>query len=155
MEAGTNRFNAARALLERHATTDASRTAAIGYCFGGGIVLHMARIGSDLRGVASFHGSLGTTTPAEPGSVSARVLVAHGADDLFVPAAELEAFKQEMTDAGVDMKFIAYPGAIHSFTNPGATALGEKFDLPLAYNETADAKSWAELDAFLRDVFAD
>ena len=155
MEAGTNRFNAAKALLEQHATTDASRTAAIGYCFGGGIVLHMARIGSDLRGVASFHGSLGTTTPAEPGSVSARVLVAHGADDPFVPAAELEAFKQEMTDAGVDMKFIAYPGAIHSFTNPGATALGEKFDLPLAYNETADAKSWAELDAFLRDVFAD
>lgn len=155
MEAGTNRFNAAKALLERHATTDASRTAAIGYCFGGGIVLHMARIGSDLRGVASFHGSLGTTTPAEPGSVSAGVLVAHGADDPFVPAAELEAFKQEMTDAGVDMKFIAYPGAIHSFTNPGATALGEKFDLPLAYNETADSKSWAELDAFLQDVFAD
>jgi len=155
MESGTSRFNAAKALLERHATTDASRTAAIGYCFGGGIVLHMARIGSDLRGVASFHGSLGTTAPAEPGSVSARVLVAHGADDPFVPAAELEAFKQEMTDAGVDMKFIAYPGAVHSFTNPGATALGEKFDLPLAYNETADAKSWAELDAFLQDVFAD
>ena len=63
--------------------------------------------------------------------------------------------KQEMTDAGVDMTFIAYPGAIHSFTNPGATALGEKFDLPLAYNETADANSWAELDVFLQDVFAD
>ena len=155
MDAGTERFNAARTLLEQHETTDASATAAIGYCFGGGVVLHMARIGTDLKGVASFHGSLGTATPAEPGSVRTRLLVAHGADDPFVPAAELEAFKQEMANAGVDMKFIAYPGAKHSFTNPGATALGEKYNLPLVYNETADTASWAELDVFLKDVFAE
>jgi len=155
MEAGTNRFNSAKALLQQHAATDASRIAAIGYCFGGAIVLHMARFGVDVKGVASFHGSLGTQAPAEPGLVRARSLVAHGADDPFVPAEEVATFKREMADAGVDLKFIAYPGAVHAFTNPGATALGEQFDLPLAYNEAADTQSWAELEVFLREVFAD
>jgi len=155
MSAGESRFRAARKLLEEHATTDVSRTAAVGYCFGGGIVLHMARLGADLKGVASFHGTLATATPAEAGSVSAKLLVAHGADDPFVPAAELEAFKREMADAGADIKFIAYPGAVHAFTNPAATAMGEKHNLPLAYNETADTESWAELKSFLRDVFTE
>lgn len=155
MEAGTERFKAAKAVLARHASTDASRIAAIGYCFGGAVVLHMARYGLDLKGVASFHGSLGTTTPAGAGAVRARVLVAHGADDPFVPADEVETFKQEMLDAGVDMKFVAYPGAVHAFSNPGATALGEQFDLPLAYNAAADRQSWAELEVFLRQVFSD
>ncbi len=154
MEAGTNRFKAAKSLLEEHASTDASRIAAIGYCFGGDIVLHMARLGMDLKGVASFHGGLGTQTPAEPGRVRAKVLVAHGADDPFVPPAEIETFKQEMADAGVDMKFIVYPDAVHAFTNPAATAMGKKFDLPLAYNEVADRESWVELEMFLQDVFA-
>ncbi len=154
MDAGTRRFNAAKVLLEQHASTDASMIAAIGYCFGGGVVLHMARIGTDLKGVASFHGSLATRSPAEPGRVRAKILVAHGADDPFVSPAELEAFKQEMIAAGVDMKLVVYPGARHAFTNPGATALGEKYDLPLVYNETADAESWAELTTFLQDVFA-
>ena len=155
MSAGESRFRAARQLLEEHATTDVSRTAAVGYCFGGGIVLHMARLGTDLKGVASFHGTLATATPAEAGSISAKLLVAHGADDPFVPAAELEAFKQEMADAGADMIFIAYPGAVHAFTNPAATAMGEKYSLPLAYNETADTESWAELKSFLQDVFTE
>ena len=154
MEAGTNRFKAAKSLLEEHTSTDASRIAAIGYCFGGDIVLHMARLGMDLKGVASFHGGLGTQTPAEPGRVRAKVLVAHGADDPFVPPAEIETFKQEMADAGGDMKFIVYPDAVHAFTNPAATAMGKKFDLPLAYNEVADRESWVELEMFLQDVFA-
>ena len=155
MSAGESRFRVARKLLEEHATTDASRTAAIGYCFGGGIVLHMARVGTDLKGVASFHGTLATATPAEAGGVSAKLLVAHGADDPFVPAAELEAFKQEMADAGADMKFIAYPGAVHAFTNPAATAMGEKHGLPLAYNEAADTESWVELKSFLQEIFTE
>ena len=155
MSVGESRFRAARMLLEEHATTDASRTAAIGYCFGGGIVLHMARLGADLKGVASFHGTLATATPSEAGSISTKLLVAHGADDPFVPEDEVEAFKQEMAEAGADMKFIAYPGAVHAFTNPAATAMGEKHGLPLAYNETADTESWAELESFLREVFTE
>jgi len=155
METAQARFEAARVLLEGHETTDATKTAAIGYCFGGGVVLHMARIGTDLDGVASFHGSLGTETPAAPGVVQSKILVLHGADDPFVPAEALEAFKKEMADAGADMKFIAYPDTVHSFTNPAATEIGEKFELPLRYREAADKASWAELDAFLTVLFAD
>jgi dienelactone hydrolase len=153
MEASTRRFAAAQKLLEDHATTDGSKTAAIGYCFGGSVVLHMARVGLDLDGVASFHGSLSTKAPAQAETVKAKVLVCHGADDPLVPAKDVEAFRQEMADAGVDLKFVAYPGAVHAFTNPGATALGEKFKLPVAYNSDADLASWAELQDFLTGLF--
>ena len=153
MDVGVERFRAARRLLEEHATTDGSRTAAIGYCFGGAVVLHMARLGEDLAGVASFHGDLSTQSPAEPGSIQARILVLHGADDPFVTAEQVEAFEAEMAAAGADMKFVAYPGAVHSFTNPGATALGEQFGMPLAYQREADEQSWAELELFLEQSF--
>lgn len=154
MPAGEARFRAAMKLLHEHATTDPGRTAAIGYCFGGGVILHMARIGVDLAGVASFHGSLATSSPAQPGAVKARVLVLHGAADPFIPDEHVDAFKAEMDSAGVDYEFIAYEGAVHGFTNPGATALGEQFELPLAYDAAADAASWAELDRFLKELFA-
>ncbi len=153
MEAGTARFVAARDILESHPTTIDSKTAAIGYCFGGNIVLQMARKGMDLDGVASFHGNLSTQNPAQPGAVKAPMLVMHGADDPFVPAEQVEAFRQEMDAAGADMTFIAYPGAVHAFTNPGADELGKAHGLPLAYNAQADEQSWAELETFLEDVF--
>ncbi len=147
------RFLAAKALLENHSTVKADDIAAIGYCFGGGTVLAMAREGVKLDGVASFHGSLGTNEPAQSGAVKTRILVLHGADDPFVPTEQVAAFKQEMENAGVDYKFIAYPGAKHSFTNPGADAVGAKFNLPLQYNAEADTKSWAELQTFLKQIF--
>ena len=154
MQAGKARFIAAQNLLQNHATTDATKTAAIGYCFGGGIVLNMARMGLDLDGVASFHGSLATKMPAQPGDIKAKVLVLHGGSDPFVPAEQIEAFKKEMADAKADMELIVYPEAVHAFTNPGATAMGKEFDLPLAYNEDADKKSWGELEKFLNNLFA-
>lgn len=155
MESGTERFMAAREVLQNNAMTDPQKIAAIGYCFGGAVVLHMARSGLDLDAVASFHGSLGTSSPAVPGAIKARILVAHGADDPFVPPAEVDAFKAEMTVAGADLTFIAYPGALHSFTRPGATEIGERFDMPLRYNEAADHASWAELQTFLAESFRD
>ncbi len=148
------RFRAARSVLENHPSSDPRRTAAIGYCFGGAVVLHMARSGTDLAGVASFHGNLSTRSPARPGAVKAGVLVLHGADDPFVPPDQVAAFKREMAGAGAAMKFVAYPGAVHSFTNPDATRRGQEFDLPLAYDADADRQSWAELDAFLQRVFS-
>lgn len=148
------RFEAAQAVLHSHATTDPSRTAAIGYCMGGTIALEMARAGLDLRGVGSFHGTYGTANRAQPGAVKAGVLVCHGADDSFSSPEEIEAFQKEMADAGVSLEFLSYPGALHAFTNPGATEVGKKFDLPLAYNEEADTKSWAALETFLTRVFA-
>jgi len=148
------RFAAAMAFLKKQHTTDPARIAAIGYCFGGGIVLNMARQGADLKGVASFHGSLAAVKPAQPGGVRAKILVLHGADDKFVTPEQIEAFKKEMKDAGADMTFIAYPGAIHSFTNPDADRYAKKFELPLGYNAEADKKSWDELKKFLEAVFS-
>ncbi len=155
MQSATDRFMAARDLLQKNAMTDPQKIAAIGYCFGGAVVLHMARSGLDLDAVASFHGSLGTSSPAAPGAIKARILVAHGADDPFVPPAEVEAFKAEMQAAGADLTFIAYPGAMHSFTRPGATEIGEQFDMPLRYDEAADHASWEELQTFLAESFSD
>jgi dienelactone hydrolase len=147
------RFKAAMDLLKAHPDVDPDKIAAIGYCFGGGVVLEMARRGLDLDGVASFHGSLGTANPAQKGQVKASVLVLNGAEDPFTKPEQITAFKQEMENAGVDYKFINYPTAKHSFTNPAADTYGQQFNLPLEYNETADRQSWAELQKFLKRIF--
>ena len=147
------RFMAALDFLKKNDTVDTARIGAIGYCFGGGVVLAMAREGLDLKGVVSFHGSLAAQTPAEKGKVKAKILVCNGADDKFVSAEGIKNFKEEMRAAGADFKFINYPGAIHGFTNPAATAMGKKFEIPIAYNEKADKKSWRDMQGFFRKVF--
>ncbi len=152
-DVGKARFIAAMDFLKKQRITDPARIAAIGYCFGGGVVLNMARQGIDLKGVASFHGGLAAVKPAEPGSVKARILVLHGEDDKFTTAAQIDAFKKEMKDAGADLTFISYPGAMHGFTNPDADTYAKKFNLPLGYNAEADKKSWEELRKFLEQIF--
>ena len=149
MPAGVERFTAAKRLLQQHPRTDPDRIAAIGYCFGGAIVLGMARSGMDLDAVASFHGNLATEAPAKKGEVKARVLVCHGAADEFIPKAQVDAFLAEMTAAGVDCTFVPYPGAKHGFTSKAADENGRRFNLPLAYDEAADKASWQELQTFL------
>ena len=147
------RFMAAMEFLKKQPTVDPGRIGAIGYCFGGGVVLNMARQGVDLKGVASFHGNLTAVKPAESGMVKAKIIVFNGADDKFTTPEQIEAFKKEMTDAKVDFQFINYPGAVHSFTNPDATALGKKFNLSLAYNGNADRKSWSAMKDFFAAIF--
>jgi len=147
------RFQAAIDFLKKQPSVDPGRIAAIGYCFGGGVVLNMARQGVDLKGVASFHGSLAAVKPAEAGKVKPKIRVYMGADDKFVTPEAIEAFKKEMTDAKVDYQYISYPGAGHSFTNPDATELGKKFNLPLAYNADADKKSWEDMTKFFEMLF--
>lgn len=154
-EQAKERFLKAKQLLEEHPTTHADKTAAIGYCFGGGVVLNMARAGVDLDGVASFHGSLAPMFEAEAGDIEASILVLHGGDDEMVPEDQVKAFKEEMDNANADYEFINYPGAKHSFTNPDATAVGEKHDMPLAYDAEADRKSWAELKDFLEALWTE
>ncbi len=153
MKEGVERFKAAKGVLEKHDMTDKDKLAAIGYCFGGAIVLHMARIGMNLNGVASFHGNLKSMHKAKKGDIKAEVLVMNGAADPFVPAKSIEAFKAEMKQAGANYKFVNYKGAKHAFTNPGATEKGKKFKLPLAYDREADEKSWAEMKAFFARIF--
>src|SRR5438094_937458 len=104
------RFNAALALLKQDPHVDTTRLAAIGYCFGGGVVLGMARAGADLAAVVTFHGALATQTPAQPGKVKARILVLTGAADPFVPPEQVEAFKKEMQAAGARFEVVTYPG---------------------------------------------
>jgi dienelactone hydrolase len=154
MAGTTARVRAAVEQLSRQSGVDPKRLGAMGYCLGGALALHAARLGLDLRGVASFHGSLGRTHPARKGEVKAKVLVCQGEDDSFVSAEEQAGFRNEMEELGVDCCFIAYPGAKHGFTNPDATENGRKYGLPLAYNESADRESWQSMKSFWADVFA-
>jgi dienelactone hydrolase len=149
-----SRFNAAKAALSKHATVDAKKIAAIGFCFGGSVVLDMARAGSDLASVAAFHAGLGAAGPqAAPGKVKAKVLVLNGADDPFIKPDSVDAFKKEFDAAKVQYRYINYPGAVHAFTNPEATDKGKQFNLPLAYNADADKQSKAEMAKFLAESF--
>jgi dienelactone hydrolase len=147
------RFVAAMDFLKQQPAVDPTRIAAIGYCFGGSVVLSMAGQGVDLKGVVSFHGTLADVKPPQPGMVKAKILVFNGGADKFNTPEQVEAFRQEMKAAGADLKFISYPGAMHSFTNPDATELGKKFNLPIAYNPDADKKSWGEMKEFLAKIF--
>ena len=153
IKAGEDRFLAAYNFLKNQETTEPNEIAAIGYCFGGGIVLHMARIGTDLKAVVSFHGELEPVTPTEKGKVKAFILVCNGAADKFTTQEQIDNFKAEMDSAGVQYKFINYPGAMHSFTNPAADSLGKKFNIPIAYNEKADKESWQEMKNLFKQVF--
>ena len=150
---GEDRFLAAYNFLKRQETVEPNNIAAAGYCFGGAVVLHMARIGTDLKAVASFHGGIQAITPAEEGKVKAFVLVCNGADDPFTTQEQIDAFKKEMDSAKVQYEFVNYPGAIHSFTSPVADSLGKKFNMPLAYNEKADKESWQEMKIVFNKVF--
>lgn len=147
------RFRAAKAVLTQHPSVAAEQIGAIGYCFGGGLVLEMARLGADLDAVVSFHGTLATENPAQEGDVRARILVLNGEEDPMVPAQSIVAFKQEMDAAGVDYQFINYPGATHGFTNPAADSVGKRYRMPLAYDAQADAQSWQAMGEFLAETF--
>lgn len=146
------RFQAGLDLLKAQPQTDADKLAAIGYCFGGKVVLDMARQGVPLAAVVSFHGALVTATPATPGSVKAKVLVEHGAADSFVTAEQVAALKAEMQQAGADFRFVELPGAKHGFSNPDADA-HQGHGLDIGYQKEADERSWADMQALFKEVF--
>lgn len=153
LPAARTRFEAALHLLQQQASVDGAKIGAIGYCFGGGVVLHMARLGVDLRGVVSFHGSLHSTVHPSVGQVKAKILVCHGAADAFIPADVIDAFNAEMAVAKVDCRFQSYPGAVHGFTNPAADDLAKKFSIPIAYQADADRQSWDDMQRFFKEIF--
>jgi dienelactone hydrolase len=153
LDEAQSRFTQAIETLKSHETVDGEKIAAIGYCFGGSIVLSMANAGYDLDAVAAFHS--GVQLPVQPDSSTfkAKVLVCNGGADPMVTAESVEAFKASMDAIGADYDYIAYDSVVHAFTNPGADALGEKFGLPLAYNAEADKDSWNRLTELLKDTF--
>ena len=153
MDKGTAALRAGYELLLDQPGVDRERTAAIGYCFGGAMVLHMARIGLPLSAVVSFHGALGSFHTADPGSIGAKILVCHGAADSMVSLDDLEGFNNEMNAAQADYEVLLLDGAKHGFSNPQADVNGEKYGLDLAYSPAADEKSWAAMQGLFDRVF--
>jgi dienelactone hydrolase len=152
--AASKRFDAGLEQLKHQPQTDPARVAAVGYCFGGKIVLDAARRGEPLAGVVSFHGALVTNTPAQPG-IKVPMLVEHGAQDSMVTPENVAAFKSEMDKAGADYKFVSLEGAKHGFTNPDADRLshGEHGGPDIGYDKAADKQSWADMQAFFKKIF--
>jgi len=152
MPEAKTRFMAALDELKKHPNVDSDKIAAIGYCFGGSVVLSMANAGMDLDAVAAFHS--GVALPIMPSEdLKAKVLVCNGADDPFIPEESITAFKSKMNEVNADYKYIAYEGAVHSFTSKEADENAKKFNMPIAYNEEADKASWEELQGLLNSVF--
>jgi dienelactone hydrolase len=143
------RVTAALEAIRKAPGVDPARIAAIGYCFGGSTVLELARSGADVKGVVSFHGGLGTGTP-DASKVKAKVLALHGADDPFVPPAEVAAFEDEMRKGNVDWQLVKYSGAVHSFTNPESGTDNSK---GAAYNAVADRRSFQAMKDFFAEIF--
>jgi len=153
MEQAKDKFIAAKKTLGAHSATDASQIAAIGYSFGGGLVIRMARMGVDLAGAVNFFGQLKANEKAKKGDITAKLLVLEGQSDPFITKEDIDSFKNEMDQAGVDYKLLTYPDAQHSFTNPNSDDNGKIHGLPLAYNREADEQSWQALGQFLKTIF--
>ena len=125
---------------------DTERVAAIGFCFGGTMVLELARAGADLEAVVGFHSGLGTPRPEDASNIKAKVLVCIGAEDPLISPEARAAFEAEMRAGGVDWRMNLYGGAAHSFTNPDAHLAGFA---GIEYHEPTAVRSWAAmLDLF-------
>jgi dienelactone hydrolase len=138
-------------LLASRPEVDPSRLAVMGYCFGGGTALELARSGAAVKGVVTFHGSLSTPTPEDARNIKGKVLVLHGADDPYVKQADVTAFMDEMRKGGVDWELVQYSGAVHAFTIKGAGTDNSK---GAAYNAEADRRSWQAMKDFFSEVFS-
>ncbi len=144
------RAHAGLEVLKKHKLTDTNRIASLGYCFGGATVLELARSGADIKGTVTFHGMLGTPRPEDARNIKGKILILHGAADKFVPPKVVKAFRDEMEKAKVDWSMKSYKDAVHAFTVREA---GSDPSTGLAYNETADKKSWKEMTSFLKVLF--
>lgn len=138
-------------VLQANKLTDKNRIAAIGYCFGGTTVLELARSGANVAGVVSFHGNLDTPNLQDAKNIKGKVLVLHGANDPLVPKEQVDTFENEMRQANVNWELVKYGGAVHSFTNPEA---GKDASKGVAYNATADRRSYADMRQFFAELFA-
>lgn len=143
--------NAALLKFKTLPQVDTSKMGAIGYCFGGFIAINAAKTGADLKGIVSFHGGLQGLKP-DKAKIKAKMLICHGAADDFENP-HVAQFKKEMDSAGVDYTFKEYANATHAFSNPNATEVGKKFNMPIAYNEAADKASWEDMKEFFKKIF--
>ncbi len=144
------RFDAARHFLDTQSNMKQGEMAALGYCFGGGVVLNMVRAGMPLKAAVSYHGVLATDISVKPGDIKTKLRVFHGEADQYVPPVQVEAFKTEMDNAKADYMFVAYPGVMHTFTNREADSYAAQFGMPLKYDNAADTDSWTRTLEFLK-----
>jgi dienelactone hydrolase len=144
------RARAGLEILRKNERVDPTKIAAIGYCFGGTTVLELAYSGADIAGVVSFHGGLTTPKAEDMSRIKAKILVLHGANDAFIPPEKIAAFQEGVGKAGADWQMIYYGGAVHSFTNPAAD---KKNINGLAYNPSADERSWKHMQLFFDEIF--
>ena len=128
---------------------NADKVAAIGFCFGGLSVLDLARIGTEVSGVASFHGLLGAPGNTQGTKIRSKVLVLHGHDDPMAPVESVNALEKELTEAEADWQIHVYGNTMHAFTNP----LANDPSFGTVYNEVADKRSWLMLVNFLEEIF--
>jgi len=147
-----SRMDAALKKIKEYPQTDTENIAAIGYCFGGYVVLNYAKLGADLKGVVSFHGGLGGV-PVDKKLLKAKVLICHGASDKFVSQKDAEGLKHKLDSIGVENTLKIYPNATHAFTNPASTETGKKFNMPIEYNAEADKNSWNDMKTFFERIF--
>jgi len=147
------RITAALAALvsesQKRGIGDASRKAAVGFCFGGGNVLELARTGADLQAVVCLHGDLTTLANARAGDIKAALLVVHGAADPVCPKAQRDAFEAEMEAAKANWRMLTFGHLVHSFCEPEANVPGMA-----QYNEPAARESYRLIDTFIADAFA-
>lgn len=141
------RMNLALDALKGLGSVDESRTAAIGYCFGGMCVLDLARTGAALGAGVSFHGLLGRPDNLEPARIQAKILVLHGWNDPMAKPPEVDAIASELTQGGADWQIHAYGNAMHAFTNPDAN----DHDMGTVYDAKADSRSWRAMRDFLEE----
>lgn len=152
-ETAQARFNAALETLKDHPLVDAGQTGAIGYCFGGSVILAMANSGADLDAVAAFHAGL--NLPVMPQEeISTRILILNGAEDPMITAEDVENLTGALEELNADFRYVNYEGATHAYTNPAADSLGTRFNLPLAYNAQIDSLSWLEMSEFFEQTFS-
>jgi len=144
------RFDAARKVLDRQPNVKKGEIAALGYCFGGGVVLNMVRAGMPLKAAVSYHGVLATDMSVKPGDIKTKLRIFHGEADALVPPEQVEAFKTEMDNAKADYMLVSYPGVKHTFTNREADSYAAQFNLPLKYDNAADNDSWTRTLEFLK-----
>lgn len=149
-----SRFAAAQEVLMKNSTVDASRIGAAGYSFGGWMVLDQVLAGADLKGAAIYYAILGGwSAQPKPGVIKTKILVQNGGADPVVKPDMIAAFDKAVADAGIDSRYLSYPGAKHAYTNPDATAKGQQFSIPFAYSAEATAQANAQTTKFFGEVF--
>ena len=144
-------MDAALAKIKENKQTDPANIFAIGYCFGGSVVLNYAKLGGDIKGVVSFHGGLKGVTP-DKDLLKAKILVCQGGSDNFAPEADQMLFKHQLDSIGATYTFISYPGAKHAYSNPASTETGKKFNMNIEYNKAADVNSWNDMKKFFNSL---